>query len=478
MVTLITSVWETKMANDDIDDIQFDRHDGRRLIREAGELFLDSYYQSFLPGFEDLIKHSKNPEYYKDPVKHLGLQWAFLETLKGLEQVRSQGMKLAREEQSRPLELQAKRNRHLSKAVREIADGVAWRTLGYSRFKMRILSQGRSAGDTWGKEGQEAELKRALRGVGNGGYVLIHDATNCLRVGDLTLIRPEKRDSAYLAEVKKNELVTPKSIADKLDHGKKLDKQEKRLIQAQIALDSREFPHSEGALPVVPLSLPIADFMPSVGAIAKKATTAGAAGRMIAPYLYVEVFDLAALSKRDVAATLAALPKPEGTVIVSLTNYDSLVLAATGEARRASPPYTLFPLPVPVIAKIITGQMYLRCAIIREPLELEFKKRGWNLIIDEAAVERYDPPTDADTVRDFSSERLFPASKADHRIEFAYLAHPSGFRLSIFDQLVAMAAEFLPVQNVVALAEEIRKRATPGKPAYFYPEIMDRRRWI
>lgn len=452
--------------------------DGRRLIKESGDLFLNDYYQSFLPGFTDLIKQSKDRIWYKDPVKHYGLQIALLETLQGLERASSEGKKLSREQSSAELDMQSKRNKFLAKAVKEISDGVAWRTLGYSRFKMRILSQGRYSGHTWGKDGQLAELKHARRIVGNGGYVLINDVTNCLRIGDLTLIHPDKRGKCYLVEIKKNEIITAYSILNKLDSGKKLDKQEKRLFQAQIAIDENKFPASFGKIPFEGINIPLHDVISSVSAITKQALKKGAAFRMITSYMRVEAIDLPALFQRnDFKTVIDDLGYPDVTPFFEYSSYDHLMVGAIGEVERGSPPYTIFPLPTEVIVKIITGELYVKCSLYEEPLKAAFKSQGWELLINKDALRQYTPPTDEENVTHMSSELLFPKSGYEALPGPMKLKNPNGFSLPAFELISQMTREYLTVQHVVAVAQEIMKRATRGEAKYTFPEVNDKRRW-
>jgi hypothetical protein len=461
----------------DVEDLS--KLDGRRLIKESGDLFLNEYYQSFLPGFTDLIRHSKERAWYKDPLKHYGLQVSLLESLQNLEKVSSDGKKLAQAQGSEELALQSKRNKFLSKGVKEIADGIAWRTLDHSRFKLRVLSQGRYAGHTWGKEGQRAELRRAEIMLQNGGLVLLNDVTNCLRIGDIILLNPKRPDTCYITEIKKHEVVTPTSILKKVDNHKALDKQEKRLIQAQIAIHDNIFPLRGQRLPVVPITVPLHDVLSSAGAVAKQAAKRGAAWRMVTPYMRVEAIDMARLAAvPDFEAVIDSLGHPDATPLFGHSNYDHLMANSIGEVERSSPPYTIFPWPVDIIAKIITGGMYIQCMLYRQPLEAAFRALGWDLIIDEEAAKAYDPPTDAENVAELSSELLFPRTKEIMPGSMILRHNPSGFNMYAFEAIVQMAREYLTVQHVIAVAEAVKSKTTKGAAQSIFPEVQDARRWI
>src|SRR5687767_14746973 len=139
-----------------LDDLH--RFNGLRLITEASSIFMHDYYKQFLPDIEKILAVSKERVHYNDPNRHLSLQMGVLQLLQMVEQASSEGNREARKSGDKEVALQSKRNRYIAKAYKEIADGIAWRTLGYSRFSMRILSQGVYSGHTWGKDsGQSVE---------------------------------------------------------------------------------------------------------------------------------------------------------------------------------------------------------------------------------------------------------------------------------------------------------------------------------
>lgn len=98
-------------------------------------------------------------------------------------------------------ELVARASQH---TLRQIADGISWKALHYDRGAFTILGEGERVGRLASGVGREAELHELGRLFEEEGLFAIHnDLTNCLRHGDLTIIRP--RDGGLevtLAEVK------------------------------------------------------------------------------------------------------------------------------------------------------------------------------------------------------------------------------------------------------------------------------------
>jgi len=466
------------MEKDDI--IQLHRHDGRRLIAESATLFAHPYYQQFLAPFNDLVKATKDRANYKDPKRHLGMQISLLDSLKSLEQTASTGKKQARTDTKAAAELveQSKRNNYLSKAIKEIADGIAWRTFGYDRFTMRILSQAQSPGHTWNKDGQATELKYAKIAASNGAFMLLNDLTNCVRVGDITMAPKGIGDVPYLTELKKGkDPITVTTILEKLDTKQAVTKQQLRMFQAQAAITFRKFPVGKDDLDVTDVVVPLHDVISGAGAIAKQAINKGAAARMLTPYMRVEAMDIPKLMQLDYQTVMDSLMRAEGTIIAEHTTYDHLITSANGETERASPPYTIFPWPAEVITRVITGEVIIRCDILLEPLQEAFKAFGWELIIDRDALERYEPSTEQQAIADVTSALLFPPGSYEEMAELMWLRNSSGFRLSAFEFVVSMAREYLTVQHVVAVANAFFLQATRGQAATVYHNIKDGRRW-
>lgn len=88
--------------------------------------------------------------------------------------------------------------------LKSIADALAWKVFGYQRNIIVALSRADAPGPMYGKAGLAAELEvieTAWRE--NGEFVLHHDLTNVIRVGDVTVLG---RDGwAWLREIKTNQ---------------------------------------------------------------------------------------------------------------------------------------------------------------------------------------------------------------------------------------------------------------------------------
>lgn len=90
----------------------------------------------------------------------------------------------------------------VARQLRSIGDMLAWRRFGYDRRVILALCRNDSPGPIAGKEGLTAELKfveDAWRE--HGCFALLHDLTNCLRIGDVTMFG---QDELTFHEIKTN----------------------------------------------------------------------------------------------------------------------------------------------------------------------------------------------------------------------------------------------------------------------------------
>lgn len=84
--------------------------------------------------------------------------------------------------------------------LRAVGDGLAWRASGYDRGYVITLSSNAQTGTMAGNAGLPRELAAAAGMRAAGSFGLLHDLTNCLRIGDITEFRPD--GSKLLYEIK------------------------------------------------------------------------------------------------------------------------------------------------------------------------------------------------------------------------------------------------------------------------------------
>jgi hypothetical protein len=91
----------------------------------------------------------------------------------------------------------------LARQLRCVGDALAWRVFGFQRDQIIALCQNAAPGVMAGKEGLIHELACVEQAYRDGGqFAILHDLTNCLRIGDVTVFGND--GSHRTIEVKKN----------------------------------------------------------------------------------------------------------------------------------------------------------------------------------------------------------------------------------------------------------------------------------
>jgi hypothetical protein len=88
----------------------------------------------------------------------------------------------------------------LGRQYRCIGDALAWRVFGFQRKEIIARSQNAPPGPMAGKEGLPAELAALEQARADGKFAILHDLTNCLRIGDVTVFSDD--DPPETIEVK------------------------------------------------------------------------------------------------------------------------------------------------------------------------------------------------------------------------------------------------------------------------------------
>lgn len=88
----------------------------------------------------------------------------------------------------------------VARQLRCVGDALAWRVFGFQRRYILALCRNDPPGIMAGKKGLVAERERAEQAWKDGGqFALMHDLTNCLRIGDVTIFT---QDGPQVIEVK------------------------------------------------------------------------------------------------------------------------------------------------------------------------------------------------------------------------------------------------------------------------------------
>jgi hypothetical protein len=75
----------------------------------------------------------------------------------------------------------------VGRQLRCVGDALAWRVFGFERRHILALCRNQLPGVMAGKAGLAAERERVAQAYEAGRFAILHDLTNCLRIGDVTV---------------------------------------------------------------------------------------------------------------------------------------------------------------------------------------------------------------------------------------------------------------------------------------------------
>jgi hypothetical protein len=79
----------------------------------------------------------------------------------------------------------------LVRQLKCIGDALAWRVFGFQRNHIIALCQNAPPGAFADKAGRAAELAHVEQAYSDGRFAILHDLTNCLRIGDVTIFEDD-----------------------------------------------------------------------------------------------------------------------------------------------------------------------------------------------------------------------------------------------------------------------------------------------
>lgn len=150
----------------------------------------------------------------------------------------------------------------LARQLRSVGDALAWRVFGFHRPFILALSRNDQSGLMYGAEGLRAERERVERAWSEDGvFALLHDLTNCLRIGDVTVF---------------NDAEPPQTLEIKTNPNKVKGAQVRRINQARAAvLDGGPLSGDDASEVLHELDLPLCTYLDLLRTATEQAAAEG-----------------------------------------------------------------------------------------------------------------------------------------------------------------------------------------------------------
>lgn len=358
-------------------------------------------YRKFVPAMLRTLVFSRIRPFNKQGKYLLFLQKVMAYQLRAFQSAIQEGKKLLKNEVD-PLKIKdiTKRietHKQLARIMQVIADGIAWRNIGFQRPIMRLLSENASPGYIDKEMG-------IIQGLTSNGVIIINDLTHFCRIGDFTRIFPDGKIIIYEAKTSKDvtRLYNAGDILSKATGpgSPKITVQERRHILVQNAIINRKidipiFKDSklEKSLEVeiVDLDIAIETHYKKLDKLISDAQKRFISSMLVEDGYLIKVTDYESLERLEnntedkikmrheaIKASLPDWVKNLSEDVILFDSYHAF-FEENKQFTRNILPYSVFPLKNKYITKMMFGYLRVKVYLNLNWLEKLLKERGWEV---------------------------------------------------------------------------------------------------
>ena len=258
-----------------------------------------------------------------------------------------------------------------ARAIRDIADGIAWRLFEYDRPILTELAN-RPGTKHINLEGIEAELHElgavfsSRKGIG-----VLNDLTHFLKLGDIT-IRKES-GTFELVEVKKGHKTSGR-----------ITRQRQALRRAIAFLNTGEREEEEGRILISELEVTPETFHANIGRLTADAEKQGAAIERIGEHLIVECIDFTKIRETGEVKKMEAVMEQTREWVQAWHDNDELVMDFWSQEKYIQignyAPFSIFPFTDIARVKLMTGALWLVAYVNISAVLRYFEGKGWKAV--------------------------------------------------------------------------------------------------
>lgn len=432
----------------------------KELIGKIYVFTKSKYYNDWKPHLLKLLTQSRSDIVKTSPIDCIALQLAMMQSISDTE-------KTIRIQQKEYLmnrhDLNVIYNQRVKKILKDIADGLAWRILGFNRPLMRVLSQNQSPGHL--KTEFSKEDKVAVDYVAAGKQVIINDITNILRIGDLTVI-----DGGYpvIVEIKQSgdRVWTADNYRKLLNSGGDISKQAKKIIEVDDIIQTGivNLANKRALLNIIDIH--IDTYLNEISQIITGCQKNEFCGRFIDRLMYVRAFTINAIINKADALRLPFKFSKNWRYFTS----DMSLYIENGEVIRNKIPYSAYPFSNEVVLQLLSGEIILESYINLIELKKRYERFGWKVRLINTDVSLLDVYK---TNKQYSGSSLFSVADDDA----VMILSKNGFNMPIKIEHIGMIIwDFIKPEintNVADYYYELTKESRSS--AYFSNSYLHER---
>lgn len=452
---------------------------GKENLESLKPVLNSKYYTDWVNYLKKFLKYSRQSRYYNNPYNLLALQIAFAKTIAGIEAVITEGKRQLRiakdkkdEKRVKDIEIGITSNRQITRIIKTIADGLAWRVLDFDRPFMRVMAEPQKYPGSvalGSKEYEKLEEKAIVITATRKSRMLLNDLTYFLRIGDLT----EVGKKTIIWESKKSGRQF-KSVYTVFRKGKsqKLSQQMKKLVHAQVVRDFREIPLGSNSVIIMDLPFKFDNYLNEVASVIKEAREKFFSTRQLSECLIVSCTDQEQMINHAIKTKEHIWEKFDDKhkwnnkdSITAYSNLDSFYDKG-GDFFRTSTPYSVYPFNNDDVMGLMSGKLFLKSQLNMTEVKRMFIKAKWNVIdrdVDKAlkSMERVIPKI---------RSGKHPHAYIDDTI-FTIKRGPFNLKIPMY-WVTRIATEFMKPEVLLKHAEAIYQTSVLGKSRKVQPFIL------
>jgi hypothetical protein len=259
-------------------------------------------------------------------------------------------------------------HRAYSNCIRIIGDGIAWRSLGYDRIVMRSLGEAPTKQHVLA-EGTMTELREWALNFDTGkGLAILNSLTNCLAIGDVTVIRDD--GSAEIVEVKEG-----KTKSSRIVRQKQKMRETVNLLATGAGVSDDKFVEVEH------LDITPENGLNELAELLEASEKTGWAAKRISNCCYVECVDFARVDSPEALGKSLDAARKKQTEEWSQRS-DKVLHSSSLNILSYSPncaPFSVFPLRSKLCVDLMVGAKSYAVYLNLNAVQREWEYRGWRV---------------------------------------------------------------------------------------------------
>jgi hypothetical protein len=356
-------------------------------FKRVSDLIYTDYYKYLFGHAVSLLRQSRLPFLRKNNLWLGEIQQNMVKyRIRFEEIVRRGGDKVRDKKEKDGFDIALRSNKEFLRVLKDIADGIAWRSLNYNRPIIRLMSENTPNNNI----SSDSETLVKLLGMRKklSDKVIINDLTHCLKIGDLTVLTSENKIIVYEIKARQNktEIIGIAEIYRRFNKNKQISRQLNKQWIVQDAIINKKINTPNRKVKIIDLDFKINTHIKKIKKLIKKSDRNNFASLLLEDGYHIEIFSLDRIfeNKNNQGIKKQFSPKEKGwsEMTLCLSNYDTFY-SSTNDRLQNFTPYSILPFSSKNCVRLMMGQLYIRICFDFMVLKSKFEDAGWKVKIED-----------------------------------------------------------------------------------------------